>query len=278
MKNLPLDAIRLDGGTQARVSLNNDVVAEYAAHLKEGDSFPEVTVFHDGSDYWLADGFHRYHAHKQNGAKEIACDVKTGTLEEAKLYAYGANGKRGLSMSREDKRKVILLMLQHPEWSQWANTEIAKHIGVSSMTVGRVKAGLTYDSEKSPEPEVKKFKKQDGTVGKVKTEKLGRPKAEEPPAKEESEETQFISELMDAVHQLSEENQQLKDVIAVGQWDATDIEKIDIQETVDSLREQIRVLEIDNAALRDSRDMFQARNAELMDLVKSLQAKLKKAA
>ena len=83
---------------------------------------------------------------------------------------------------------------------------------------------------------------------------------------------------MDAVHQLSEENQQLKDVIAVGQWDATDIEKIDIQETVDSLREQIRVLEIDNAALRDSRDMFQARNAELMDLVKSLQAKLKKAA
>ena len=42
------------------------------------------------------------------------------------------------------------------------------------------------------------------------------------------------------------------------------------------LREQIRVLEIDNHALRDSRDMFQNRNAELMKTVKSLQARLKK--
>ena len=174
MKKLSLDVIRLDGGTQARVSLNNDVVTEYAAHLKEGDTFPEIVVFHDGSDYWLADGFHRYHAHKHNGEQEIACDVKTGTLEEAKLYAYGANGRRGLSMSREDKRKVILLMLQHPEWSKWTNTEIAKHTGVSSMTVGRIKAGLAYDAEKVEEPEVKKFTKKDGTVGQVKTEKMGK--------------------------------------------------------------------------------------------------------
>jgi hypothetical protein len=78
------------------------------------------------------------------------------------------------------------------------------------------------------------------------------------------------------VELLSAENQRLKDAIAVGQWDATDIEKIDAQETINELREQIRLLEIDNRALRDSRDMFQNRNAELMQLVKSLQSKLKK--
>jgi len=279
MKKLNLDIIRLDGGTQARVSLNTDVVAEYAAHLQDGDIFPPITVFHDGGDYWLADGFHRYMANKQNGSVEIECDVRIGTLEDAKLYAYGANGKRGLSMSREDKRKVILLMLQHPEWSKWANTEIAKHIGVSSMTIGRVKSGLIYDAEKDSEP--KQFTKQ-GKVQKMDTTKLGRFKKEpvEPVVEEPKfDETQeFIDELTDTINALSLENQKLKDIIAVGAWDATEFEKMDIQETIEQLREQIRVLEIDNSALRESRDMFQSRNAELMDTVKSLQNKLKKAA
>jgi hypothetical protein len=63
----------------------------------------------------------------------------------------------------------------------------------------------------------------------------------------------------------------MRDKIAVGQWNASEIEKIDIEETVANLREQIRILEIDNKALRDSRDMFQSRNAELMKTVKTLQ-------
>ncbi len=62
----------------------------------------------------------------------------------------------------------------------------------------------------------------------------------------------------------------------MGQWDASEIEKIDVQDTLAELREQIRVLEIDNHALRDSRDMFQNRNADLMKTVKALQSKLKK--
>jgi hypothetical protein len=275
----------LDGGTQARVALNTDVVAEYAAHMQEGDIFPPITVFHDGGDYWLADGFHRYMANKQNGSVEIECDVRIGTLEDAKLYAYGANRNRGLSMSREDKRKVIILMLQHPEWSKWTNSEIAKHIGVSGMTIGRVKAGLVYEAEKEPgakEPVAKKFVQKDGKVKEIKTNNLGRQKQEPKPAPEEAEEhdatQEFIDELTDTINTLSAENQKLKDIIAVGAWDATEFEKMDVQETLEQLREQIRVLEIDNAALRESRDMFQARNAELMDTVKSLQTKLKKAA
>ena len=85
-----------------------------------------------------------------------------------------------------------------------------------------------------------------------------------------------ILELIHTVTQLAEENTLLKDKIAVGQWDASEIEKIDIQETVENLREQIRILEIDNQALRESRDMFQNRNAELIKTVNSLKKKLKK--
>jgi hypothetical protein len=280
MKKLSLDAIRLDGGTQARVALNNDVVEEYAAHLKEGDVFPAVTVFHDGSDHWLADGFHRYMAHKNTGATEIDCDIKVGTLEDAKLHAYGANGRRGLSLSREDKRRIILLMLQHEEWNKWSNTEIAKHVGVSSMTVGRVKSSLIYEAEKEPEqkPEKKQYKR-DGEVRVMDTQNLGKKKAEKvEPAPADDAQSDIVQELTDTINELSAENQRLKDLIAVGQWDATEFEKLDVQDTLIELREQIRVLEIDNAALRDSRDMFQARNAELMQTVKSLQSKLKKAA
>ena len=281
MKKLNLQDIRLDGGTQARVALNTDVVAEYAAHLQDGDVFPPITVFHDGSDNWLADGFHRYMAHKQNGAAEIECDIKTGTLEDAKLWAYGANRNRGLSMSREDIRRVIKLMLEHPEWGKWTNTAIAKHVGVSSMTVGRIQAAMTYEAE--AEPAIKKFVK-NGKVQEMNTKKSGRPKKQQAPevAQEEPEEhdatQEFIDELTDTINTLSAENQKLKDSIAIGAWDATEFEKMDVQETIEQLREQIRVLEIDNNALRESRDMFQARNAELMDTVKSLQSKLKKAA
>jgi hypothetical protein len=43
---------------------------------------------------------------------------------------------------------------------------------------------------------------------------------------------------------------------------------------VKELRSTIRILEIDNQALRDSRDMFQNRNAELLKTIGALKKKL----
>jgi hypothetical protein len=78
------------------------------------------------------------------------------------------------------------------------------------------------------------------------------------------------------VNDLSEENQKLKDVIAIGAWDATDIEKEDIQETVAELRERITILERENNSLRSSRDMYMNQAAELSRINKALQSRLKK--
>jgi hypothetical protein len=277
MKKLNLLTIKIDGGTQARVSLNQDVVKEYAESMREGDVFPPVTVFFDGSDYWLADGFHRYFATNFNGYTSIEADVKNGTLEDAILFAFAANGKRGLSMTAEDIRNIIYAMLRHPEWSKWTNTAIAKHIGVSSMTVGRVKATM---EKKADESTIKKFIDKSGNESTVDTSKLAtkqkisKPDVTTAPNELEqkvSELSDQVNELGDTVNILSDENSLLRDKIAIGQWNASEIEKIDIEETVANLREQVRILEIDNKALRDSRDMFQSRNAELMKLVKSLQ-------
>ena len=269
MKKLNLDVIRLDGGTQARVKLDEWMVSEYSEAMKDGDVFPPVVVFHDGSDYWLADGFHRYHATRQLGLVSIEVEVKTGTVHDAQLFAFGANAKRGLSTNNEDNKSIVLRMLEHPISKSWTNAEIARHVGVSKMTVGRIRA--TVDSD----VEVKTYQRKDGKTVSVNTKKLATKKAKE---KEEEEPDHKVAELAETVNALEEENQKLRDAIAVGQWDATEIEKIDVQDTLAQLRERIRVLEIDNSALRDSRDMFQSRNAELMDKVKSLQAKLKKVA
>ena len=70
MDRIALDAIRLDGGTQPRARINEKVVAAYAAAMKAGAQFPPVTVFLDGADRWLADGFHRIHAARRAGLDE----------------------------------------------------------------------------------------------------------------------------------------------------------------------------------------------------------------
>src|SRR3954447_12853981 len=59
---LKLDQIRTDGGTQPRAALHPSWVEEYAHDMMSGAELPPVIVFYNGSAYWLADGFHRYHA------------------------------------------------------------------------------------------------------------------------------------------------------------------------------------------------------------------------
>lgn len=274
MKKLNLLAIRIDGGTQARVALDQNVVVEYAEHLKEGDVFPPIIVFNDGSDYWLADGFHRYFAHKANGLVSIEAEVREGTSRDAKLYAFSANSRRGLSMSREDNRKMVIEMLKDEEWSQWSDAHIAKHIGISKMTVSRIRRQL--EEEDQIEKQEEKTFIRDGKEQKFKT--PPKPKKEKPATQDDEDpgRDSIISELTDTINQLAEENQVLKDAIAIGQWDASDIEKMDIEEVIQSLRQQIKALEAENQTLRTSRDMYQNRNAELMKTVKTLQNKLKK--
>ena len=82
---IELSKIRIDGGTQTRESLNNDTVKEYAESYKAGAKFPPVSLFFDGSDYWLADGFHRYHGARQAKLKQIHEEVTPGTVRDAIL-------------------------------------------------------------------------------------------------------------------------------------------------------------------------------------------------
>lgn len=275
MTKLELSTIRIDGGTQARASLNQTIVQEYAESMKEGEKFPEIIVFFDGSDYWLADGFHRYFAYKSNDTEEVEVDLREGTKDDAILFGFQANKHRGLRMSSEDIRGIVVRMINHPYWGQWTNATIAAHIGVSAMTVGRIKKSLEPPEDGN---KVKKYIRQ-GKENSVDTTTLATKKKEEPkelPKEEADPEDDIIHELTETIQSLSEENTLLKDKIAVGQWDASEIEKLDVEETLAELRQKVSILEKENETLRTSRDMYMNRNAELMQKVKSLQNKLKK--
>lgn len=151
MERVDLRQIRTDGGTQPRAGIDQETVADYAHELTEGAKFPPVTLFYDGSNYWLADGFHRVAAFKFAGKQRIDADVKQGTLRDAQLFAVGANATHGLRRSREDKRRAVTMLLEDEEWVQWSDREIARRCKVSNTFVGnmREELGLTVnvDSE-----------------------------------------------------------------------------------------------------------------------------------
>jgi len=115
-----LTDIRIDGGTQPRTELNEDVIAEYAELLQEGAEFPSITVYFDGANYWLADGFHRYWAAKRANA-ELSINVIHGSNRDAILHSVGANAKHGLRRSNQDKRKAVKTLLLDEEWCQWSD-------------------------------------------------------------------------------------------------------------------------------------------------------------
>lgn len=139
---LPLASIRLDGGTQIRATINEQTVAEYAEQMAAGAAFPPLVVYHDGEDYWLADGFHRLAAAGQAGLAEIDCALRHGTQRDALLCAVGANSAHGLRRTNEDKRRAVGLLLADAEWSQKSDRWIAETCGVSNRFVGGVRNQL----------------------------------------------------------------------------------------------------------------------------------------
>jgi coproporphyrinogen III oxidase-like Fe-S oxidoreductase len=74
----------------------------------------------------------------------------------------------------------------------------------------------------------------------------------------------MISELSATINSLVHENTLLKDKISIGQWNATEIEKIDITQILAELRRSNDLLEKDNWAIRKSRDWFQNQAGEVI--------------
>lgn len=141
MKTLQVDNIEIEGGTQAREFIDLEIVKDYKHVLEEsnGEGLPPVDVYFDGATYWLSDGFHRWHAHKEAGLGTIQANVIKGTQRDAILAAVGANAAHGLKRSNADKRKAVTILLNDDEWKEKSNRWIADKAKVSDVFVGKVR-------------------------------------------------------------------------------------------------------------------------------------------
>jgi ParB-like chromosome segregation protein Spo0J len=139
MKMVKLENIRIDGGTQFRDQINQDVVKQYAESMREGAVFPPIKATFDGTTYWLYDGFHRYFAAHDLGFKDVEVDYKPGTQEDAQDLALCANAHHGLPRNNATKKKTVESALAMERHANKSNRELAKLCDVSDTFVAGVR-------------------------------------------------------------------------------------------------------------------------------------------
>ena len=257
---LKLEQIIIDKGTQTRDEIDQKTVTEYAEALMNKEVFPPVIVFHDGINYYLADGFHRYFANKQVKSTHIEADVTNGTLRNALEYALGTNDKHGLKRSIKDKRKAVLIALDDIEYGSLTNREIAKICRVSHTFVNSVKESLEKPKEKNKEP------------------LKARNKDQNKPTNVDTEFTQDdkVTELLVTQKELEEENTKLLDQLALKVMDASPEQKKMAEQTIEELREENKRLEQELESMTISRDSYMRENAEMKKQLVWYKKQLKK--
>jgi len=257
---LEVAKIRIDCGTQPRSRIDSELVSHYATLMAEGSKFPPVTAHFDGIEYYLSDGFHRYHAQRRNKKTKIEVNVINGTLRDAQYYSKGAN-HHGKPMSNEDKRKNVLDILDDIEWGADSDSAIARHCNVSQPFVSKLRSAnapekITYKS----------------ASGKDVT-RTRAPAKTEPVAKETvkpTEEEDNYDPQQEALDSLVEENDKLRDQLAVGVSE----DKDHTAKLIEELRQENKLLKIEVKTLKSSRDTYQAENAQLKRQIASMQRKV----
>jgi hypothetical protein len=275
-KVMNIGALVLDPKLQSRTEIDEAAVAEYTDNIKAGDEFPPVLVYFDGISYYLTDGYHRYHAHKRAEKVSILCEIVHGTFRDATLHATGVNSKHGMRRTIADKRKAVMTLLDDFEWSLWSNSEIARQVGVSHTFVANLR--------ESGGPTEVKYKTSGGNVA-TKAKPAARAAKEsksEEPAKETKPEPEPEPKVEDfdprdeLIERLTKDVDTLTMNLALAHMGGTEEEKNEAREIINSLREELRVANIELVSVKQSRDRFQAENAQLKQQVMMQQRQLKK--
>jgi len=252
-ERIKLQKIRLDGGTQPRKEIDEPLVQHYTEVLLEGkDQFPPIDLWFDGKSYWPSDGFHRFHAHKRAGFLDIEAVVNQGTKRDAFLACLKANGKHGKPRTPEERRYVVQLALEDIELGSKFDVDIAAICDVSSMTVGRVRKAMGLEKSNRVS--------QDGKSVNI----AGRGPKPAPEPEPEYTEDDKMHELAIEHTALSEENTKLKDMLAIRTLPVSEKARTEVQETIESLRAEVKDLEFKLRTMTQSRNEFQSKNAEMI--------------
>jgi chromosome segregation ATPase len=242
---MKLSQIKVDSGLQMRAKMDQNTIDYYAERLIEGDKFPPVVLFHDGTQYHLADGWNRYFAHKKAAFEIINADVREGTRRDAIYYALSANARNGQNRTPDDKRKAVMTMLDDMEWSEKSDREIAMACVVSNAFVSRLR------KSEGKQPETISIKRGDQEY------KMANPAKEaanDLPQKDNPPEEDKIFEMATTIESLASDLEAAERRIAVAAMEATPEEKKLASTKLEEMAAQVKNLDENNRVLRISRD------------------------
>lgn len=160
------------------------------------------------------------------------------------------------------------------------NAELAEIAGTSERTIRQAKA-----VESKAAPKVKEAVKageisvkRGAEIAKLPAKEQAKALAE-PPKKEEHYDPRddHLKETQQALAEVAAENEELRDRLATGVMEGTEEEKQEAAQIIADLRQQVKTLEAENAALKSSRDHFQREASELRKQIKMNERELKKA-
>jgi hypothetical protein len=265
-KIIKLSDIVIDAGTQQRVTPTDSVICEYSEAIKCGAKFPPITVFSNGVNYYLVDGFHRYFAYKKaGGIDDISAEVHEGTKRDAILFSASVNGSHGLRLTNQDKRKHVLVLLTDNEWTEWSNRDIAKHCNVTHAFVNKLRdelekqstSGVETVSTSALKPASNRDDDQKLSTGKKLSTEQNTNNDNEPEYTELDKLRDDLSSTNDTIQHLAEENTKLRDALATGQLPEDEI--VSAEQTIIDLRNRVKSLEAQLSAMTSSRDGFESK-------------------
>ena len=141
---LQLSAIELDTSIQCRAAIDTAVVNDYAERMQAGDEFPPIDVFGTKAKCWLADGWHRALAVRQNGGEAVEARLSAGGRADALKHALGANVLHGHRRSNADKRRCVEIALR--EFPKLSSRALAKMCGVGHEMVEAARPQLAVSA------------------------------------------------------------------------------------------------------------------------------------
>ena len=274
MKILPIDQINPTPAELARIGPCSDTLARYTELTQEGIQLPPVTVFHDGQTHWLADGRHRLKARESLGYADIEVEVQTGTERDAQLHAFGANVCHGLVSTTCDRKRVAERLLQDDEWKEFPNRKLGELCGLSHTTIGKMRNSLESVSKNStPSQPVSLTPSKKG----VSTSTHSESETADEPFQESYDPTEDeLKEMVQLVAQLTEDNERLREQIALGNLSIPEDERINIDDQLEDLHKRVNLAEMEVDSLKIGRDIQMSERSALLKQVKNLQYVLKK--
>lgn len=241
-------------------AMNADDFAALMEDIKANGQREPVMV-HEGM---VLDGWHRYQACVQLGIKPQQFTF-SGADPVAFVLSQNLH-RRHLTPSQRAAAVVAC--------SEWAPAHRPKKGGTSSPLTTEKLAQVAHVSDKTIKDAKAAHKAgltdavQAGAMTVKEAAKVARGKTDPKPAKRElpkppePEAAEQMAEAQHTISELAQENDQLRDRLAVESLMDPEEAKSQTLETIQELRERVKVLEAENAALKVSRDTYQREASE----------------